>query len=202
MKIILFLTLLCNVASAAAQCYPLMGKVTGNDGRAAAGAVITARHKGKTVTATADQDGLYSTALLPAGRYRLTISAGRITGKGRVVLHAPQGCRQSFCYFSLKGKQVSITESTEDPFMETALSKVKAAPALFDLLQLSQVQRAQPGKDVPVPGIRRSELVRIPAGSSRLNYDILDKVKAAPALYDYLQPAHQVKMRDIIPGGH
>jgi hypothetical protein len=128
-----FCVLIGVAATSHAQQTMLMGKITDAQKKPIPGAVLHLQGKdNKDRMATSDNMGLFTSTLIPAGKYKAYIGLGKERLKaGKIVLSASRS--KKYFHFTLtENKKVTVTTSARNPYMETKLNEVAAKDNQYD----------------------------------------------------------------------
>lgn len=95
----------------------LMGKVVGYDDAAISGAVILLHNKGKKAVAISDTLGLFATAMIEAGDYKMKIMIGDKTMKADKIHLQINSKIKSYYIISVSKKKITTKVTNNDPFI-------------------------------------------------------------------------------------
>ena len=136
LQMLLFTCIVTN--SSLAQNTLLAGRITDENNKPVAGAVIKVA-KGKTAIETAaNKDGLYYTKLLPAGKYHVSIYTGDKSYKANQINVQTSDKTKSFYNFKLTGNNAVTSIDEQDPFMAVAFEKIEANKHVHDFPPLKR----------------------------------------------------------------
>lgn len=129
-----FCVLIGVAATSHAQQTMLMGKITTEHNKPIAGAVLHLQGKlNKESIATSDNMGLFTSTLIPAGKYKAHIELGKERLKaGTITLSATDAKKYYYLAIS-ENKKVTVTTSALNPYMETKLNELAADDKRIDI---------------------------------------------------------------------
>lgn len=132
-KKLLFALLLASKASFA-QNSILAGKITDENNRPIAGALIQVTHDRVVSEARSDGDGLYYTGLMPDGMYRVDVHVDGKWYKGRkVYLEQPVSYRHKYYDLRIVNERLAITVDDGDPFLASQLRRIETEQKDIDI---------------------------------------------------------------------
>lgn len=108
-----------------AQGFILSGRVVDKNNKPVKKAIVQAVGAENMGFATTNDEGLYFTAEVPAGKYEVIIKIDSTTYLSKVDIAATDP-KKRFYNFQVKGKKAELTISDKDVFMETALNKLRS----------------------------------------------------------------------------
>ena len=108
-----------------AQNNVLAGKITDENNNPLSYVVVKLTYGEKVTTYVADADGLYYTAVLLPGQYKLAIVCNGKEHKVKGVTIALDSREKQFYNFSFGGKKVITTVTNESPFLSTRLKSIE-----------------------------------------------------------------------------
>ncbi len=126
---------------AIAQQAPLVGRITDEAGKPVRGASIHLDGSKHNTTAMADSLGLFTTEIMPEGRYRAWIAVDRMdgtTGKARVLkagyVHVSSTDEDRYYYFTLNGSPKAVVANNAiNPYMAAHMHQVESSDRRFDM---------------------------------------------------------------------
>ncbi len=113
-----------------AQNTMLMGKISDVHNQPVKGASLYLRELQDKPVAVSDDEGLFTSTMLPIGDYKVRIEAN---GKELQADNIQLSGKKEYFYFTLTGKKkVTTTISDDSPYMKARLSMIKANDQWFD----------------------------------------------------------------------
>ncbi len=113
-----------------AQGFIISGRVVDKDNRPVKKALVQAVGAEYMGFATTNDDGLYFTAAVPAGKYEVIVKVDTIPYITKMDI-APTDPQKRFYNFRLKDKKAELTKTDKDVFMESAFNKLRSGSDNF-----------------------------------------------------------------------
>lgn len=130
--LILAFLLVCS-SGARAQAVMMMGRIVDELNKPVPGAIIKIGKDGGGMDIVTDENGLYNSTLIPAGAYRIDISANNQYYRAKKVYVAPAAEIKRYYNFKLKDGKVIVNIDERNPFLTARLNKIRDDEAvLFD----------------------------------------------------------------------
>lgn len=157
----LFLAMLATANISVAQNSILAGKIDDENKKPIAGATITVTKDGNQVAEMkSDGNGLYSSQLLDAGEYKVSIVANDKKRKTKTITLVPLERVKYYHNFTLNGKKVDESISDKDPFITVKMDStrqyqrgmdlpVNSRGGFFHTPPPAQTHSVTPGEKVP-----------------------------------------------------
>ncbi|MCF8450119.1 MAG: carboxypeptidase-like regulatory domain-containing protein [Taibaiella sp.] len=125
--------LVCSAATATAQQTMLMGEIVDAHKKPIPGAVLHLQGKDKKVSmATSDNMGLFTSTLMPQGKYHVNILLGKLRLKAGTIELSATNAKKYYYFTIAERNKVTVTASARNPYMETKLNEVAAKDNQYD----------------------------------------------------------------------
>ena len=122
---LLLVALLFTGSISIAQNNVLAGKITDENNNPVSYAVVKLTYGDRVTAYETDADGLYYTAVLQPGQYKLAIVCNGKEHKVKSVTIVSDSRKKQFYNFSFGGKKVITTVTNENPFLATRLKAIE-----------------------------------------------------------------------------
>ncbi len=131
-KVLLFILVFTALGQTSfAQGFIISGRVVDKNNKPLKKALVQAVGTESMGFATTNDDGLYFTAAVPAGKYEVIIKVDSTHCLAKLDI-APTDPKKRFYNFRVNGKNAELTKTDKDVFMETALNKMQGSTDRVD----------------------------------------------------------------------